>query len=277
MHRDVKDFIRFLKGRGWTLERKTGSGHIKMTYARGGHTILPMTPSDNRWLLNAQSDARKVEQQYGPWVPPKKEAPSDRGLNFQKQTWEETDMKLKTFAELPRVVEPEQMKITTPAHINTKAIPNNNLIMNLLQKRKSELLEIVSPHLEAFKEFQQIEEILTQYSSSRTVEEKVQEFKQIRKPTVSAKRFKLKEFYQLVRDVVKTHNGEINIKELSAWMEDVHGVKGSANETVRGKIVRNLHKYNEENPGRGDLVLSPIPSEGMRPKYDSVCLREIHQ
>jgi predicted RNA binding protein YcfA (HicA-like mRNA interferase family) len=51
-----------LRGRGWRLDRITGSGHLKMTHPNGGSIIISRSPGDGRGLSNLRSTIKRIER-----------------------------------------------------------------------------------------------------------------------------------------------------------------------------------------------------------------------
>lgn len=266
MNREVKEFIRELNKRGWFIDRLTGSGHIKIIYPPGGSYILPMTPSDRRWLLNAQGDIRKIEIEYGPYKKPEKLQETlyngKRGLDYNKP--EEQPMKLAVI-ETPIINSSQQ--IIPLERTSFMSMPNKNLMVSLLKKRRDELMDKLAPYTDIILELEQVAESIKSLtgeittigkhiSSIKTDGEKIKDFMG-EKPVTKTDRYKLKDVYKLIVDVIKAHNNEMAVSELSAWMQNIHGIQPTNTQTVATKLIQYIKIFNNTNQGKACLSLYP--------------------
>lgn len=265
MNKEVKNFIRMLKERGWHIERRTGSGHIKMAYGPGGSTILPLTPSDHRWLLNAQSDCGAVEKKYGPYIK-KKKVNGSVGLDYQKP--EESPMELVK----PNTPVPSEPIIQIRTVV--KNLTNKSFVISMLEKRRDEILAIIGPHLQLFEEWGEVKQALTDLTGEAIVSWKGQDMKSVTakiqhetpEPTVVHTRMKIEDVYKFIRDTVIANNNEMKFDDLCDWATQVKGIQASQSQSVKTKLILYINQFNDKYPGNATLSLWP---ENTR-SYESV-------
>lgn len=60
---EQKRLVRDLLDRGWSLERITGNGHLKLVHSSGESIIVARTTGDHRSWRNLQSEVKRIEAQ----------------------------------------------------------------------------------------------------------------------------------------------------------------------------------------------------------------------
>ena len=61
MHKDVKELIREMEGKGWEF-RRCGTNHVRLVHPSGQCVVTSSSPSDRRSLLNARAAIRRLER-----------------------------------------------------------------------------------------------------------------------------------------------------------------------------------------------------------------------
>lgn len=265
MRKDVKEFIRMLQARGWFFQRTAGTGHIVMRYKPGGQIAVPSTPSDYRWKLNCQSDARKIEEKYGPYVLVAKEGKKVRGLDYWKP--EPLPLPLTGNEQVPVAPDnynyvPVTIKLTRREY--SMSTLDREIIITALTEKMQTLEKTIGPHLKLFEEYTRIKAALHNLGRvEKPDEEKVEEFLKEKKDSVHVERrtrISNIELYQHVKEVMAAHGGRMGIKELAEWLRDVKGYDlgdKKNNLSANSDIVQRIKLYNTANPETTQLMIMP--------------------
>lgn len=209
MNKGVKQFIRELKEKGWLLKRKAGSNHIMLLWPPGGSMTVPCTPSDYRWLYNCKSDAANIEEKYGPYVIPEKEKRKERGLDYQKPIYEESEnISLGLVVNNDKIEEKRHRFTRLDTNINKNKSNfmsdlDKDIIIRVLTERFNILEEKIGPNLELFKEYARIQDTLHKLqgiliNNEKSEKEKINDYIKSKPLTVlsSKGRIDTTEFYR---------------------------------------------------------------------------------
>lgn len=253
MNKQVKRFIRMLQERGWYLYRKGGSGHIIMRYRPGGQLAFPSTPSDHRWILNAQAEARHLEEKFGPWVPPIREhAGKEIGLDYKKPEIEYR----------PPVLKKPEMIINLPVATPIREINVGNLdkeiIIQTLQFRFNQIRNEVEPLLVKFEEYKRLEKTLKDLGRIEIPdEEKILEKIEKKKTFTKSREIRILDLVKDIKEIILSHNGRIAVLELLEWLSNVKGYDFTTYKDTapRSNLVQRIMAFNKEHPEQQTLFL----------------------
>lgn len=276
MDKEVKSFIRQLASQGWHSPKTTGSGHVRLEYALGGHIIFPSTPSDRRWLHNKWTEIEKIYKEVGRYTAPIKEDRSSRiGLDYVKpEPVVPSKQLLATTTIQPQ--QPKEEQIAMSGSTTT-------LIIELLHVRRNEIMEKLKPHAALLKDLEEVNALLAQFGKGsspvapKSENEKIKAFMDKKNSSSPAKKARIRhvspeETCRYAEETVKANGGVMDLQELANWMEEVHGLQRSGSRTVRQKIVDDIKKYNERNPNwqRLELVKVSDTTDPLKIRYVSV-------
>lgn len=275
MNKEVKQFVRMLKDRGWKLERRCGSGHLKMGYEGvkcAGSFIIAATPSDRRWLLNAQGDARRVEEKCGECV----SIVRDGGVVGKYAGKKALDYSAPGLVNHSAPIEITHVEKEEKIMNN----PDREFIIELLRKRQREILEVLGPHMGLFDELKKCEENLMRMGGNDAElpadEVKIKKYLEKKEAVLPApvnKRYSVEEFYGMMLEVVRAESGGFSdgivpLGRIATWLEEVHGVVRNGAEPVRCRVTRQIKLYNDkyagDRDGTGRLELWPAKVGGDR-------------